>query len=100
MIEKRRLVFRHYLALGLFVCLLLSPGRASLPPIDRDEPRYMQATSQMLKTGNFIDVRFQAQPRYLQPAGIYWLEAASVRLFGTPGAREPWVFRLPSLAGA
>ena len=100
MIEKRRLVFRHYLALGLFVCLLLSPGRASLPPIDRDEPRYMQATSQMLKTGNFIDVRFQDQPRYLQPAGIYWLEAASVTLFGTPGAREPWVFRLPSLAGA
>ncbi len=100
MTEKRRLVFRHYLALALFVGLLLSPGRASLPPIDRDEPRYMQATTQMLKTGNFVDVRFQDQPRYLQPAGIYWLEAASVTLFGTPGAREPWAFRLPSLAGA
>jgi 4-amino-4-deoxy-L-arabinose transferase-like glycosyltransferase len=100
MTEKRRLAFRHYSALALFVCLLLSPGRASLPPIDRDEPRYMQATAQMLKTGNFIDVRFQDQPRYLQPAGIYWLEAASATLFGTPGAREPFVFRLPSLAGA
>jgi 4-amino-4-deoxy-L-arabinose transferase-like glycosyltransferase len=100
MIEKRHLRFRHYLALALFACLLLSPGRASLPPVDRDEPRYMQATSQMLATGNFIDVRFQDQPRYLQPAGIYWLEAASVTLFGTPGVREPWAFRLPSLAGA
>ncbi len=97
---EKRLVFRHYLALALFVCLLLSPGRASLPPVDRDEPRYMQATAQMLKTGNFIDVRFQDKPRYLQPAGIYWLEAASVKLFGTPGTRETWVFRLPSLAGA
>ena len=54
------------------------PGQASLPPLDRDELRYTQATTQMFETGNFIDIRFQDQPRYLQPAGIYWLQAASV----------------------
>ena len=100
MAGTQRLRLWHYAALALFALLLLSPGRASLPPVDRDEPRYMQATSQMLQTGNFVDVRFQDQPRYLQPAGIYWLEAASVTLFGQPGTREPWAFRLPSLLGA
>ena len=60
----------------------------------------MQATSQMLETHDFIDVRFQDRPRYLQPAGIYWLEAASVAAFSDPAAREPWAYRIPSLIGA
>ena len=71
-----------------------------MPPIDRDEPRYAQATEQMLATGNFIDVRFQDQPRYLQPAGIYWLQAVAEKIAGTPGERQIWVHRLPSMIGA
>ena len=54
----------------------------------------------MFETGNFVDIRFQDQPRYLQPAGIYWLQAASVALFSEPGAREVWAHRIPSLLGA
>ncbi len=80
--------------------VLFLPGRARLPAIDRDESRYMQATSQMLQTHDFIDVRFQDRPRYLQPAGIYWLEAASVAAFSDPAAREPWAYRIPSLLSA
>ena len=99
MTDRRFSRIGWYFALAVFVCLLLLPGRASMPPVDRDEPRYMQATSQMLETGNFIDVRFQDQPRYLQPAGIYWLEAASATLFGRHDTRTPWVFRVPSLLG-
>jgi len=95
-----RLGLRHYALLAVAALLLLLPGLALLPPIDRDESRYMEATSQMLGTGNFIDVRFQDRPRYLQPAGIYWLEAASVSLFSTAEARQPWAYRLPSLVGA
>ncbi|WP_291363592.1 ArnT family glycosyltransferase [Acetobacter sp. UBA5411] len=77
--------------------LLLLPGRASIPPFDRDEPRYMQATAQMLESHDFIDVRFQDKPRYLQPAGIYWLEAAAVSLTGTLSDRAVWAYRIPSL---
>jgi len=91
---------RHYAALALMALVLFLPGRARLPAIDRDESRYMQATSQMLETHDFIDVRFQDHPRYLQPAGIYWLEAASVAAFSDPAAREPWAYRIPSLLGA
>ena len=89
-----------YLLLVLLSAALFVPGQASLPPFDRDESRYLQATAQMFETGNFVDIRFQDQPRYLQPAGIYWLQAASVALFSEPGAREVWAHRMPSLLGA
>jgi 4-amino-4-deoxy-L-arabinose transferase-like glycosyltransferase len=79
---------------------LVVRGRACLPPFDRDESRYLQATAQMFETGNFVDIRFQDQPRYLQPAGIYWLQAASVALFSKPGERVVWAHRIPSLVGA
>ncbi|MCJ8355560.1 ArnT family glycosyltransferase, partial [Novacetimonas hansenii] len=77
-----RLTLRHYILVALSVFVLFLPGRATLPPLDRDEPRYMEATAQMLHGGDYVDVRFLDQPRYLQPAGIYWLEAAAVRLTG------------------
>ena len=54
----------------------------------------------MLATGDPVDIRYQDVPRYLQPAGIYWLQSASVTLFSSPGARKIWAYRLPSLAGA
>jgi 4-amino-4-deoxy-L-arabinose transferase-like glycosyltransferase len=90
----------HYLLLAVTCFVLFVPGLVRLPPIDRDESRYMQATSQMLESGNYVDVRFQDQPRYLQPAGIYWLEAASVSLLSSAAAKQPWAYRIPSLIGA
>ena len=79
---------------------ILAPGISSLPPVDRDEPRYETATTQMLASGNFIDIRYQNQPRYLQPAGVYWLQAISTALFSTQDHRQVWTYRLPSLLGA
>ena len=95
-----RLGPRQYATLAAFALAIYLPGRASLPPLDRDEARYMQATAQMLQTGNFVDVRFQNQPRYLQPAGIYWLEAAAVAATGTLHQRAAWAWRIPSLLAA
>ena len=91
------LTARHYALLAAFVLAIFLPGRASLPPLDRDEPRYMEASAQMLQSGNYVDVRFQDQPRYLQPAGIYWLEAAAVAATGTLQHRQVWGWRIPSL---
>jgi len=89
-----------YLLLALLSLALFVPGQASLPPLDRDEARYTQATTQMFETGNFVDIRFQDQPRYLQPAGIYWLQAGAVALLSAPNDREVWAYRVPSLLGA
>ncbi|GCD76020.1 glycosyl transferase [Acetobacter pasteurianus NBRC 3299] len=91
------LSFKALLLLGLAAFLLFLPGRAVTPPFDRDEPRYMEATAQMLESHNFVDVRFQDKPRYLQPAGIYWLEAAAVSLTGMQHQRVVWPYRIPSL---
>ncbi len=88
---------RHTVLILALVTALFLPGRSSLPPFDRDEPRYMEAAAQMLRSGDFVDVRFQDQPRYLQPAGIYWLEAAAVAATGTLRSREVWAYRLPTL---
>ena len=80
------------------------PGFASLPPMDRDEPRFAQASKQMLETRDFVDIRFQGEARNKKPVGIYWMQAAAVaagEALGVPDARRTiWLYRLPSLAGA
>ena len=95
-----RLGWRAYALLTLTALVLFLPGRMRLPPVDRDEARYAQATRQMLETRDFVQVRFQDQPRNLQPVGVYWLEAASVSLFSSPEARQIWAYRIPSLVAA
>jgi len=76
------------------------PGLFLTPTVDRDEPRFAQATAQMLETGDFVTLRFQDQPRFKKPVGIYWLQAASVKLVSHVEDREIWAYRLPSLLGA
>lgn len=75
-------------------------GVFTLPPLDRDEARFAQATVQMLESGDFIAIRFQDDERNKKPAGIHWLQAASVSLFSAPEARAIWAYRLPSVLGA
>jgi len=90
----------------LLVCglLLFLPGFFNIPPIDRDEARFAQATKQMVETDDFVDIRFQDEVRYKKPVGIYWLQAAAVEtaaLFGLPHAQvRIWLYRIPSLIGA
>jgi 4-amino-4-deoxy-L-arabinose transferase-like glycosyltransferase len=76
------------------------PGLLAVPPLDRDESRFAQATAQMLETHDFVVIRYQDAPRFKKPVGIHWLQAASVTLFSDPEAREIWAYRLPSLLGA
>lgn len=87
-----RVLILLLLCLGTFL-----PGIASLPPTDRDEARFAQASRQMVETGDYVDIRFQDVPRYKKPVGIYWLQTAAVAVTGG-GAESPiWVYRLPSM---
>src|SRR3954465_14974911 len=93
------------LALLVLVAMLsVLPGFFAIPPVDRDEARFAQATKQMLETGEYVDIRFQDEVRYKKPVGIYWLQAAVVKTataLGMPNAqRTIWVYRIPSLIGA
>ncbi|MBI3515957.1 MAG: glycosyltransferase family 39 protein [Proteobacteria bacterium] len=85
--------------LGLIaLCLALYvPGLTALPPVDRDEARFAQATKQMMESGDYVRIRYQDEARNKKPAGIYWAQAASASLLG--GTAAPiWAYRLPSLA--
>src|SRR5579859_3325009 len=90
----------------LLVCgiLLFLPGFFSIPPVDRDEARFAQATKQMVESGDFVDIRFQDDVRYKKPVGIYWMQAVAVETataFGLPRAQvRIWLYRVPSLIGA
>ncbi|MCV0426509.1 MAG: glycosyltransferase family 39 protein [Roseibium sp.] len=84
-----------FLSLVLFV-----PGQWTVPPLDRDEPRFTQATKQMLETDDYIDIRFQDQARHKKPVGIYWLQAGAAKLTGYGADAPLWVYRLPSVIGA
>jgi 4-amino-4-deoxy-L-arabinose transferase-like glycosyltransferase len=76
------------------------PGLVAVPPLDRDESRFAQATAQMLESRDFVVIRYQDEPRFKKPVGIHWLQAASVSVFSSPEAREIWAYRIPSLLGA
>lgn len=95
---------RAIAALFAFALIAFVPGIASLQPFDRDEPRFAQASKQMLETGDFIDIRFQDEGRHKKPVGIYWLQTAVVSAaehLGVPEARvQIGLYRLPSLIGA
>ncbi|MEA2795705.1 MAG: hypothetical protein QOI87_3085, partial [Bradyrhizobium sp.] len=90
----------------LTICglLLFLPGFFNIPPIDRDEARFAQATKQMVESGDFVDIRFQDDVRYKKPVGIYWLQSAAVETaskLGLPRAQlRIWLYRIPSLIGA
>src|SRR6204780_1830764 len=84
--------------------LLFLPGFFTIPPIDRDEARFAQATKQMVETGDFVDIRFQDDVRYKKPVGIYWLQSAVVEIASELGLQRAqlriWLYRVPSLIGA
>jgi 4-amino-4-deoxy-L-arabinose transferase-like glycosyltransferase len=79
---------------------LYLPGRDAVPPIDRDEAMYAQATRQMLAAGDLVVPRVGDTPRLLKPIGIYWLQAAAVRLTGGGAIGDIGAHRIPSLLGA
>jgi 4-amino-4-deoxy-L-arabinose transferase-like glycosyltransferase len=92
--------WRAYALLVLLSLALYLPGQAALPPTDRDESRFVQASRQMLESRDFLRIRFQDEPRNKKPAGIYWLQAASVDLLSEPASTAMWPYRMPSLLGA
>jgi 4-amino-4-deoxy-L-arabinose transferase-like glycosyltransferase len=90
----------------LIICSLLFflSGFFNIPPIDRDEARFAQATKQMVESGDFVDIRFQDDVRYKKPVGIYWLQSTVVETASKLGLQRAqvriWLYRVPSLIGA
>jgi len=99
--------FSHRRAAAFLVVVSLLfylPGFFQIPPVDRDEAYFAQATKQMIETGDYVDIRYQDDVRYRKPIGIYWLQAAVVNMAEAIGVRAArttiWLYRIPSLFGA
>ncbi|MEJ0048664.1 MAG: phospholipid carrier-dependent glycosyltransferase [Rhodospirillales bacterium] len=93
---------RPRFALVLLCLALWLPGFFALPPTDRDESRFAEATKQMLQTGDFVRIMNGAVPRNRKPIGIHWLQApfaAAAEAAGVARENPIWPYRLPSLLG-
>ncbi len=91
----------HAAVLVVVACIVFFlPGFFTIPPVDRDESRFAQATRQMVQSGDYVDIRFQDRARHKKPVGIYWLQSAVVAIAGSGDDLPIWIYRLPSLTGA
>src|SRR6218665_1950953 len=82
-------------AVAAFIAFLAGlPGLFTVPPLDRDEGRFAQASAQMLGTGDLTSINFQDAPRAKKPVGIHWLQVASVSLVSAAEDRQIWAFRI------
>jgi len=79
--------------LALLVFCVLLPGTATLPLLDRDEPRFVTAAREMAERGDWIKPTFNGRDRFDKPALSYWLMCAGTAVFGQNelGARFPGV---------
>jgi len=67
-------------------------GTWLLPLIDRDEPRFAEASREMLARPDWVVPWFNGAPRYDKPPLIYWAQMACYRCLG----ETPLAARLPS----
>jgi 4-amino-4-deoxy-L-arabinose transferase-like glycosyltransferase len=95
-----RVQSRDCMLLTLLCLALYVPGLTTIPPVDRDEARFAQATKQMLQTGDLVLPHFGSENRFNKPIGIYWLQAAAVLITAGRESAAIWPYRVPSVFGA
>ena len=71
-------------------------GTWSLPLIDRDEPRFAEASREMIERGDYVVPHFNNQLRLDKPPLSYWAQVASFKFFGT----SDFAARFPSAIAA
>ena len=82
-------------AMAIALALLLTGflGAAQTSLFDRDEPRYAQATREMIASGDWDVPSFKGEPRLHKPVLIYWIMAGSFAIFGDSALAA----RIPSI---
>jgi 4-amino-4-deoxy-L-arabinose transferase-like glycosyltransferase len=68
----------------------------SIGLIDETEPLFVEASRQMVLTGNWITPYFDGEPRFDKPPLIYWLMVIAFQCFGI----NEFAARLPSVLSA
>jgi 4-amino-4-deoxy-L-arabinose transferase-like glycosyltransferase len=71
-------------------------GTWNSPLIDRDEPRFAEASREMIERGDYIVPYFNNQFRLDKPPLAYWAQVVSYRIFG----ENDFAARFPSAVAA
>jgi len=84
-------------AILFFACVLFHIlGTWSLPLIDRDEPRFAEASREMIERADYVVPYFNNQLRLDKPPLAYWAQVASYHIFG----ENDFAARFPSAVAA
>lgn len=76
--------------------LFHAAGTWIVPLIDRDEPRFSEASREMIERGDYVIPYFNDEYRFDKPPFTYWAQVASYRLFG----QNDFAARFPSVIAA
>jgi len=89
-------VVRNYALLFAGCVLFHIAGTWSLPLIDRDEPRFAEASREMIERGDYVVPYFNNHLRFDKPPLTYWAQIASYKIFG----QNDFAARFPSVIAA
>ena len=87
---------RKFLLLFVGSLLFHLAGTWTLPLIDRDEPRFAEASREMLERGDYVVPYFNNRYRFDKPPLTYWFQTVSYRLLG----ENDFAARFPSAIAA
>jgi len=90
--EKQLRRWGAWILVGLSLLLLL-PGNNLIPLIDRDEPRFAEATREMIVRHEWVIPYFNGEHRFDKPILIYWMMRGAYAFFGV----NEFAARLPSV---
>ena len=86
----------NYALLFLGCIIFHMVGTWSLPLVDRDEPRFAEASREMVERGDYVVPYFNNQLRLDKPPLAYWAQVASFQIFG----QNDFAARFPSAVAA
>ena len=87
---------RNFIAIFLGALLLHVAGTWIIPLVDRDEPRFAEASREMRERSDYVIPYFNDKYRFDKPPFIYWTQIASYSVFG----ENEFSARFPSAVAA
>jgi 4-amino-4-deoxy-L-arabinose transferase-like glycosyltransferase len=87
---------RNYALLFVGSVFFHIAGTWNLPLIDRDEPRFAEASREMIERGDYVVPYFNNDLRFDKPPLAYWAQIASYKIFG----ENDFAARFPSAIAA
>jgi len=87
---------RNYALLFVGCVFFHIAGTWNLPLIDRDEPRFAEASREMIERGDYVVPYFNNHFRFDKPPLTYWAQIASYKIFG----QNDFAARFPSAIAA